>query len=138
MPLRISSDMHKLTSKTKIISEDISLKKAIEILLNRSEMFLLYFHHAFAVKLWEKKLDRTTAYSCSTNVFIEYHHLKKKNKHRRLNNSSKNFLNQWESMGFCELILYFYKFCSVTGQNSVWDIPWKQSLSLTQGLQCEL
>ena len=33
------------------------------------------------------------------NGFVEFHHFMKK---ERLNNSSKTFLNQWWSMGFCK------------------------------------
>ena len=30
------------------------------------------------VNLWEKNFDRITAYSCRTNIFIQFHHFKEK------------------------------------------------------------
>ena len=54
--------------------------------------------------LRHKKLGRSIAYLCRTNLFIEFPQFWKKNRHSwSLTNSSKTFLNQWEPMGFHKL-----------------------------------
>ena len=69
-----------------------SLTKSIEVHFSRSNIFLFYFckkkYLAGYCSLMQKK-----------NGFVEFHHFMKK---ERVNNSSKNFLNQWWPMGFCK------------------------------------
>ena len=76
-------------------------KKSIDVYFNRLKILLLCFDHAY-VNLWEKQFGRCTAYSCRLNAFVELHHFSKKEQ-TQLNNSSKTFSNQWESMSFCKL-----------------------------------
>ena len=81
-------------------------KNRTEAHFNRPQIFLLYFYNAYNVNLWEKFFGRSTAYLCKTNVFVKFYLLiiiikKKSNRHSwRLNNLSKPFLNQWETMVF--------------------------------------
>ena len=59
----------------------------------------------------------------------------KKNGHsRRLSNSSKAFLNQWESMNFHKLILDFCKSCNEIGQKH-FGLYLKNKVFLTLELQ---
>ena len=55
-------------------------KELVEVHFSRSEIFVLYFYDAYDANLWGKKFGRSTAYSCRTNVFIEFHFFMKKNK----------------------------------------------------------
>ena len=54
--------------------------------------------------IWEQKFGRSAAYSCRTNILINYLYnlivLRKNNRHRW------DILNQWESMGFPEMCLF--------------------------------
>ena len=56
----------------------MSLIKSIEVHLIGSKTFLLNFYDAYDVNLWEKKLGKSTAYSCRTTDFIEFYHFMKK------------------------------------------------------------
>ena len=60
-----------------IMLSDYQFKKIQKYISNRSKIFLLYFYDVSDVNLREKKLGRSTSYSCRTNVFIEFHHLMK-------------------------------------------------------------
>ena len=53
-------------------------ENSMEVHFNRSKVFLLYFHDAYDVSLWEKNFGKSTAYSYRTNLFIELHHFMKK------------------------------------------------------------
>ena len=53
-------------------------KKSMEVDVNRSKIFLLYFYDAYDVNLREKKFGLSAAYSCRTFVFIKFCHLLKK------------------------------------------------------------
>ena len=63
-------------------------------------------------------------YSCKTSAFIEFSSYEKNNRHSwRINNSSKTFLNQLESMGFRKLyrklyLIYFTTRVSDTSDTS--------------------
>ena len=52
-----------------------SLKKSIEV---HFEDISIVFLRRLDVNLWEKDFDRSTAYSCRTDVFIGLHHFMKK------------------------------------------------------------
>ena len=53
------------------------MKESIEVHLNRSNIFLLYFYDAYDLNLQEK-FRVSIAYSCKTNVFVEFNHFMKK------------------------------------------------------------
>ena len=52
----------------------------------------------------KKKIGRSTAYSCKTNIFIQFHRFKKKQS-TQLNPKpvKQDILNQWGSKGFPKL-----------------------------------
>ena len=114
------SNLHKCTFKlilkcfilweTDHVAEDFSFEKSIEVHFNRSKIILLYFYDVYDINLWKTNFGRSTVYSCRTNFFfIISSFYEKKNRHSwRLNNSSKKFLNQLESMVFCKLILNYF------------------------------
>ena len=79
-----------------------SLKKSVGAHFNKSKIFLLHFYNAYNVNLWEKNLDRSTAYSCRTNVFhqsfiIGFHQFMKKDKIQLKTKQLKQ--NIFKSMG---------------------------------------
>ena len=55
----------------------LEMKESIEVHLNRSNIFLLYFYDAYDLNLQEK-FRVSIAYSCKTNVFVEFNHFMKK------------------------------------------------------------
>ena len=74
-----------------------SLKKSIEAHFNRSEIFVSYFYDAYD-SLWEKSSVEVRLIHAE-QIFIEIHYLMEKEwTQLRTNNSSKTFLNHWESM----------------------------------------
>ena len=98
-----------------IMLEFNSLKKSIKVDLNRSKISLLYFYNAYVnlcekkkkKKIWQKYSFIHTERMPLLNFIIYC----KKNRHSwRLSNSSKTFVNQWESrMDFCKLSSLFWK-----------------------------
>ena len=59
--------------------------------------FFFFFFTMHMTSICEKKSSQTS---------IEFHHFWKKNRHSwRVKNSSKTTLNQWESIGFCNLMM---------------------------------
>ena len=85
-----------------------SLKKSVEVHFSKLKIILLHFYDTYGANLWENTFGRSTAYSWRPDFFVEVHHFMKKNKHSwRLSNTSKTFLNQWESMGFRKLYWIF-------------------------------
>ena len=78
-----------LEQKRKI--SEISLKKAIEIHFNRLKIFLLYSYNAYDVNLRERNFGRNTAFSCRTNVFIEFYYVMKKEQTQLIATQAKHF-----------------------------------------------
>ena len=58
-------------------STNISLKESIEVHLNRSKVFLLYFFDEYDISLSEEKFGRNTNYSCRPNICRELNHFMK-------------------------------------------------------------
>ena len=56
----------------------LSLKKSIEVHLNKPEIFLLYFTTHMTSIRERTEIGRSMAYLCRTSVFIEFHYFMKK------------------------------------------------------------
>ena len=74
-----------------------SLKKSTEVHFNKLKIFLLYFYDTYGINLWENTFGRSTAYSCRTDSFIEFHHFMKKEKTQLKTKQRKQ--NIFKSMG---------------------------------------
>ena len=59
--------------------------------------------------VYEKiNFGKSAAYSCGTNVFIQFYRFKKKQETQlKTENLKQDILNQWESMGFSKLYFCF-------------------------------
>ena len=62
---------------TSLLNKSI-LKKSIELHFKRSKVLMLYFYDIYDVILREKKIGRSTADLCRTDIFIEFHHFMKR------------------------------------------------------------